>query len=424
MTGSHWSPELVATVDQVFRVRSSDELIVDVVPAGTAPRREWQVVERYFAWPSASHARYLVPADAPRAARTLLTGYGHLRSARSQAVRSAVAAAARGPLRGEQLHVVQRIDAPEDARLSTWMACVLNAPETRIGIPVRSLDPHSKPTVQVVSPSGETLGFTKLGATPSARTRVADEERGYGLLASNTSSRVQVPTVMHAAEWYGRRTLTTTPLPLRARLIGAAAYQESFAALLALGRSSWQVASLGESPTGRELVRRSERLLSHNTPHSNDLAAAVQTVMKTDGETKLVHGVLHGDWVPWNLAVAGRDLWAWDLEHSRASAPLGLDVVLGMIQQQAHDGSRSTIAGATLSTEPAARQVLSTLGLGATAIETTLRVGRLEVALRAAELWDMTRGWQAGLDDVGFRALLEPMRACRSAQSTVLRRAK
>lgn len=38
-------------------------------------------------------------------------------------------------------------------------------------------------------------------------------------------------------------------------------------------------------------------------------------------------GRSHGDWVPWNTARAGTRVIAWDWEHYRPAAPVGLDAV-------------------------------------------------------------------------------------------------
>lgn len=412
MTQSLWSPELEATVDQVFRSTDATGATVEVLDAREAVPPGRRVVERYRVWPSASRARYVYPADAPRAARAMLAGYGRLRSRRESVARAAVALSARGPLGGDELLVTVPDDAGTDGLLSRWLQDALGVPALRLGVPVRSLDPHSKPTVQLVSPDGSTVGFTKVGATPSAQERVAQEERGYALLApASETSRVQVPAVLHAGDWSGRRTLTTVPVPRGARLVDGRSYDASLDALPLLGAGPWATADLAGSPTGQDLAARAARLVELGAPHARHLAAAADAVLDQDGGTVLVHGALHGDWVPWNLAVEGPTWWAWDLEHARASAPLGLDAVLGLAQQHVHAGAGRSIAAAVDATRARARDVLGRLGVGGHAADTVLRVGRLEVALRAAEVYDPARGWQTGMDDAGFVALVSALAA-------------
>src|SRR3546814_14132557 len=45
-------------------------------------------------------------------------------------------------------------------------------------------------------------------------------------------------------------------------------------------------------------------------------------------------GVAHGDWGPWNLAVAAGELVVWDWEHAIDQAPLGFDLVHWAYQQR------------------------------------------------------------------------------------------
>lgn len=410
MSPDGWSVALDTTVEQVFRQRDdSGEPWVDVLNATTQTPLGWETVQDYAAWPTPANARYLVPLGSLRAARACVSGYGGLRPLKQRVTRRGLGELlSRAPrlLEAGRLKVVRRADHDADGLLLTeWIGGRIGVPDVQLGIPIRSLDPHSKPTVQLVTPAGATVGFTKLGWSRSARTRVSHEAAAYRWLSCHASGSLRLPRVVDDGQWQGRALLTTRPLPSDARLVRNRDYDSTFHVLRSLS-SSQRFSPLGSSPAATALASRVAALRQAGVfPLAAELETAVHRLLAHHGEVGLLHGALHGDWVPWNLALRAGELWAWDLEHWSPCAPVGLDVVLGMTQAVVYKRGVTVAAAMALTTTQIMEQ-LSLLGLGSSARRAVLDLGRVEVAVRAAELFELSRGWQTGFDSGVFVAVL------------------
>jgi hypothetical protein len=99
-------------------------------------------------------------------------------------------------------------------------------------------------------------------------------------------------------------------------------------------------------------------------------------------DTELEFGGWHGDWVFWNMAWSGRELWIWDWEHAGTEVPLGFDLAHYVFQREfVYRGRSATDAVSTMDREAPAH--LAAIGAPA---EPTLSLYLLEMAARTEEL--------------------------------------
>lgn len=295
---------------------------VQVAP-GDAP----EGAERYAAVPSAAHARYLLPLDAPPLARTrLLLHYNHLRTDRRRVQRVALAAlAALGlPRPGRNLLVARPGSRPG---LRDVVADALGLPpgDLVLSVAVRPGTGPLTPTVTVVDTSGRPRVFVKVADTAETRAELDAEHDVLVAMRRPEDSPVLVPGPLFRREWDGALVVGIEPLPLDVRRVEVGeleAVQPYLDALVAT-RPVVDLA-LEDSPWTARL-----RAVAASLPQDvgTPLAEAVDRAVARHAGTTFPHGLRHGDWSCWNMARsrAAGGLAVWDWEFSEPSAPLGLD---------------------------------------------------------------------------------------------------
>jgi len=104
-------------------------------------------------------------------------------------------------------------------------------------------------------------------------------------------------------------------------------------------------------------------------------------------------GITHGDWVPWNLAVAGGALHAWDWEHVRLPDVVYLDLVHWHVQREHIKYGRS-LPEAFLRSRPHVMAQLRSVGAGKEQCSAVLKLAVLQVADRSLSLAEGTGLWR------------------------------
>lgn len=390
-----WSAELRITVEQVL-------------PGARAGARAGG--DLYRVLPTARRARTVVPARDVRASAAALRGYGRLQPARRAVLRrlsAPVLARARPVPPGDLLTVPAGPDG-----LRAHLQDLLGLADLRLAVPVRALDPHSKPTVQVLTNSGRTVGFCKVGTGPAVE-RLRVEAAGLRRFAALGTTRVRVPELLHEGEWNSRGLVLTAPVPAQARRLRVRELAATWPALLGLQEGA-DSSALGESSWPGRSRARLERLAdAPGAGLAREMLSTLTELVERHGATELLMGELHGDWTPWNLAVRGNELWCWDLEHSDPAAPFGTDVVHGLVHVGQHV-RRQTFAQACRAAASDAADVLPTLGLSTRATSAVIAAGLWDVVVRACEVrgrpGSQRPDWQPGLTPDVLLAVLHSAR--------------
>lgn len=188
-----------------------------------------------------------------------------------------------------------------------------------------------KPVLRLLSPSGETLGFAKIGTNTLTRELVRGEADVLTFLNAAALEHLVAPTVLHRGTWKGHEVLVQQPLS------GSGADGVDRALLVAAmveladvsGRS---VHPLTDSPYWTALGSRLEKLPA--SAYTELLTDTVDQLAQTGGSTSIAFGAWHGDWAPWNMTVADGRIQAWDWEHFGLAVPVGFDAVHFAIQEQ------------------------------------------------------------------------------------------
>jgi len=178
---------------------------------------------------------------------------------------------------------------------------------------------YRKLTVQVMRPSGETLGYIKLGLTKAA---VEQVRREAGVLENLSRLRPQVPRVLYAGEWQSTYMLFQSPLEGRPGPAELSCMHMEFLQRLADIQRADKPGLRVVEETGARWDKDTWRC-DWRWQH---LGRATLAEARRDLEKVTVPcGFWHGDFVPWNTRVEDGRLSAFDWESCQPGAPLGWD---------------------------------------------------------------------------------------------------
>jgi hypothetical protein len=255
---------------------------------------------------------------------------------------------------------------------------------------------NRKPVLQVLTPDGRTVAYVKVGVDPLTCRLVRAEATALRTLAEADLVLSTVPAVLHSGQWNGLELLVQSPLPVagnreRPSPERIAAAQREVAAV-----GSTPAGPLALSPYWSDLVGRIAAL--PDSPAARTLADLVPRVEKVVGEVPLALGAWHGDWTPWNTALAGDRLLVWDWERFATGVPVGFDALHWALQTDlvTHLADPGESASRSLVT---AGEVLEPFGLSTEQVRATGVAYLAELAARY--LADRQSEAGARLGDVG-----------------------
>ena len=269
-----------------------------------------------------------------------------------------------------------RVTAPAGSETIEAYLRRVTSRDIRVSMYLGPARANRKPVLQLVTGSGETAGFAKVGINPLSRSLVRAERDALTLLSEAGLTEVSIPRVLHHGEWNGLDVLVLSALPAwqRRRPLPAARLAAAMCELARVGGLRQETLSGGDY-----LARLRSRLAAADD--SADRAALLRMLdvlpAWADGATLTV-GSWHGDWAPWNMANTSRGLMVWDWERFASGVPVGFDALHHWLQVEVSMAHRNARAAAARCVEEAP-QLLAPFGIGA-------RAARLTAVLYLADL--------------------------------------
>jgi hypothetical protein len=339
--------------------------------------------------PSGPGRSFLVPLATRRAASSALTSYNALRPARRRLERRILGTGLRTglaqPLLSRKVDIGTAVGVTGEQRAGLMLGEHLSALFGRgpVAIAVGAGGgPYRKPVLQVFGRDGTPLGYVKVGWNDWTRDAVRHEAAALRACAGR-SMRLGVPALLDQSTWHGLDLLVTAPLPAGVRrpargwLPGADVLREIS------GLSRLRVSELAASPWWLGLRARIRTGVSDPAARAS-LCRVADGIERSFGHVTLEFGTWHGDFVPWNLARLGTQLYAWDWESSAPDAPLGFDA-LHFHFQLAFVARRRPLAEAADIADRGARQALADLGIAADSRRLLAPLHLVELAVRHEE---------------------------------------
>jgi hypothetical protein len=300
--------------------------------------------------PFAKRPKIIVPSGR-RASAAALRRYGEPGSARTRLatrVLAAMLAGGFGRFIGGRLPLATA--APGGETIESYLAELLGRP-VQVSLHLGAARANRKPVLQLLTPSGETVGFAKIGVNALTADLVRAERAALGELAGAGLTLMRVPAVLAAGCWNSLEVLVLSPLPVWLRrtplppgLLDAALRELSGEPVSSAlpGSPFWQ--------------RLNDRLaLVADSEESSRLQASMDRLGTVAGGTALAFGRWHGDLTPWNLAHTEAGLLVWDWERFGAGVPAGFDALHYWTQQQVvrPEADPARVAGQSVDQAPA-----------------------------------------------------------------------
>jgi hypothetical protein len=372
------------------------------------------LLEQYAVVPSIRSARFLVPVDDRTTGLRCLLGYNRLRPRTTQWLR--IGAAAAIFCRAERLGLLGRmrvwtpsdkldqpdqpdqLDKASSPLLSHALRTGLGSPDAAFSVGVHELDPNFKPTLQIFDRHG-VRGFAKVGWTAPTARLVSNEAE---TLADRQAppETLRRPDLLYRGQWCGLPITVVQPMPISVRRYRFASPPRAPALAEVAGELTFRHLTTTGYWHG---VRRF--IAAQSPPALCDGLSAYADALEAAAPEPLAFGRWHGDWVPWNLALDGPDLYAFDWEHSSCEVPWGLDLAHWSFQQALVTGGQDARSAAAAA--DGATTSWPESGVDVAHPEVIVSLYLLEMALRTIRLKIMGGKWNSRLHPALFDVLTE-----------------
>ncbi|MGL5858105.1 MAG: hypothetical protein ACRC35_06815 [Angustibacter sp.] len=236
------------------------------------------------------------------------------------------------------------------------------------GAPLRA---NRKPVLQVLTGSGRTIGYAKVGINALTCALVLAEAQALSGLESVGLRSLTVPRVLYSGSW------ADYPVLVQQALMGHGPVPDAdlvpaMVEVAGIGRSSVELtnnayiarlrARLAVLPGTRagRLAAALDGVLARPVPAVSEADGGRAMVAESGPSMPLDLGSWHGDWTPWNMAArSGGGALVWDWERFDSGVPVGFDALHHDIQRAiAHrgrsplDAARALVARAPTLLEP------------------------------------------------------------------------
>lgn len=249
-----------------------------------------------------------------------------------------------------------------------------------------------KPILQLLTPTGQTFGFAKIGVTPLTRGLVHGEAETLGFLATVPWAHLTVPRVLHSGRWLDHEVLVQQALSSTDR--GRPDRTVLTAAMVELaGARGVSTHQLSASPYWSGLFVRLGALAP-----SGLVSSLVRTLTAFKGvasSTRLELGSWHGDWAPWNMTVSAGRVMVWDWEQFDTGVPVGYDALHHHVQH-AVVRQGMTPSAAFESTRSQAAELLAPFGVRADVATLVVLLYAVEIAVRYLHDGEVDAGTRMG----------------------------
>jgi len=326
------------TQDAISALGSALGLEFTTAPAGPHSTR-------YGILATGSDRGLLLPTDNRRAAAT---GVLRISNGQSQLKKMAVVAAWLGlrtgliqrlsPRRRDPLYVDEPSSSTDD-NLLAHLGAVVGREDLSFAMSVGPPRPNRKPVIQIIEPSGATVGFAKIGWNAVTSRLVRDEAGFLHALDPDRLNRLEIPKVLHHGEWKGLVVTILSPISFGPRaLIRSVEPPAGVILEIAEMREGRQRTLLGDSGLVSRLRDQIGRLSS---PTSELATAGLNQIIERYGQLEAEVGLWHGDFGPWNVAPGRRGRFAvWDWERAGGPQLIGMDLFHYHFQREHFRGGR------------------------------------------------------------------------------------
>jgi hypothetical protein len=259
----------------------------------------------YIAYPNLRKARWLFPAHHPVIRRAGINGLSEPGSLRGKVLKKLIEA---GAVRGERVQLEETGLAKLEAELARVLGERIHV-AFYVGVP----GAYRKVMAQVLTPTGKTLAYAKMGTSPMTQAAVQAERQILLRLSKGGALHGKVPEVLGWFSWQGGEVLLITsgpkhPGPRQLSNMHSEFYESLYF-------SSAKESVFGESRMWNRMVETSLRLNAGLAdPLPTYYSRALEQLNKGLSPVLLPLSLAHRDFAPWNTRLGPQGLFVFDWE--------------------------------------------------------------------------------------------------------------
>ena len=271
---------------------------------------------------------YLLPLATTRTFRSGLNLYP-AQATKARVARDALRALASLGLKAPGLPRVRVEDKDSGDCVLQTLREVFGRKDLVFALSLGTPGPHRKPVLQVMTPSGEVLGYAKVGWNEATRPLVENEARVLRMLQGEDLP-FAVPWLLYA-DCSGERALCVQGCPPGgARADTQELTSEHVEVLCSLARRNLCRRPLDQSLFWQRITERLQRV--QNTWWQHALHRVLEAVHQDWRDREVPFHFAHGDFAPWNALRANGRLYLFDWEYAQEEAPAGYDLFHFLVQ--------------------------------------------------------------------------------------------
>ena len=267
---------------------------------------------QYLVRPSVAEPQLLLPLQPSRVTAAAMRRHHDGRGPKEKLVGLAAELAARAGLlkyAGGEVHEL----APFG--LISRLADELNEPDLIAAISIGPRRRNRKPVIQLLKPSGDSVGFVKVGWSGLTRELVSNEAHWLREVEGKLPSPLAAPRVLLRHTDEHTDTVVTSPLPIKAALRPPPPM--TAALMLGLARC-----------TGSDQVPVSDLGTVSDIANAAKVGPIdLPALLERHGDVEVEAGIWHGDLTPWNTATGPDATLLWDWEFAAGQRPVGFDLL-------------------------------------------------------------------------------------------------
>lgn len=318
-----------------------DEIVSALWPGATLASARWHLGRRtshveMLALPGRSRTTLLVPLRPLRATAAVVGAHRSPGTTRQRVKHRALVKLARfgaADLVPRRISIRSNANTASDS-VSAYLESIVREPVV-VGIHLGPPRANRKPIVQVMSSTGRTLAFAKIGVNPLTRKLVRCEAITLDALANVELDSLEFPRVLHAGRWGECELLVLGPVPTTS-WTGAhvdALLERAMVELCGVSGRRHQL--LPATDYWHGLRARIEKV---EGDQAEALLMAAARLQSSATQTDIELGAWHGDWTPWNMSTQHDRVVVWDWERFCAGVPAGLDALHFALQSDIRRG--------------------------------------------------------------------------------------
>ncbi|MDA8371382.1 MAG: aminoglycoside phosphotransferase [Nocardiopsaceae bacterium] len=296
---------------------------------GPAPDPPDEQVRAYLPVPSAHSPRVILPVTNRSAATRAISAFAQRHSLRERLRTAALTAAFASGV--APLLLRDRLHVGSGPAIEHALSSALGR-EVVIAVHVGPPRANRKPVMLLLTPTGRTIGYAKVGVNDLTSRLVKAEIRALRRLAGARLRDVTVPRLLHTGEWNGRPLLVQEALPVGHQTDRPTRRQLLRCILQICALEPIQELSLSTSPYRRQLAHRIIALSTR--PEASFLRSSLDRLP----DVRIPFGAWHGDLTRWNIAGTPRRAFIWDWERLAFGAPIGFDALHYELTECVQDG--------------------------------------------------------------------------------------